>query len=113
LSVARITFSLQLDIEQPAFRICDRTGWWYLDKPAKEFWAPGPRDERQLDIDSDEFLAGEATPDGRYVCERCLTGTEEDAIADDMAATEPHDLRQSQSTPSRRAHPPESDSSMA
>jgi hypothetical protein len=43
---------------------------------------------RLVDIDSDEFLYGEATPDGRYVCQRCLTGEEEGAIADDMAATE-------------------------
>jgi hypothetical protein len=41
-----------------------------------------------MHIDSDEFLAGEATPDGRYVCEGCLTGAEEQAIADDTAALE-------------------------
>ena len=36
---------------------------------------------RLLDIDSDEFAYGEATPDGSYICERCLTGEEEGAIA--------------------------------
>lgn len=40
----------------------------------------------EVDIDSDEFAYGEATADGEYICGGCLTGAEEQAIAeDDMA----------------------------
>lgn len=40
-------------------------------------------------------------------------GLASNAIRVARSCSSPHDLCQSQSTPSRRAHPPESDSSMA
>src|SRR5829696_6277547 len=33
---------------------------------------------RPVDIDSDEFIAGGATLDGRYICEGCLTAVDTD-----------------------------------
>jgi hypothetical protein len=39
---------------------------------------------RQVSLDSEEFLYGEATPEGLWICDGCLTGLEDQAIADEQ-----------------------------
>jgi hypothetical protein len=40
---------------------------------------------RNVDINSDEFTLGEATTDGQFICEKCLTPDEKQVLDEQLA----------------------------